>query len=139
MADSLSKQHIDAGLTLLRATGYPVYPDVNGYTPENPARPYMRVYTSIQQPTDGMANALSGTSATWVTRWYVHAVADNEYAAEDLAALGRTALVDARPTIAGRAVNMIDQEASEPTRRDTSGPDPVFDRVDVYTMQTAPG
>lgn len=139
MTDSLSKQHVDAILTPLRATSIPVYPGIDGFTPPNPARPYFRVYTAIQQAPDGAANALDGLSATWLTRAVVHAVADNEYAAEDLAALGRAALVDLRPTIAGRAVNMIDHEANEPTRRDTSGPDPVFDRVDVYTMQTAPG
>jgi hypothetical protein len=141
MADLLEQAHIDAGLGLLRAdTGLTVYPGPEGLVPANPSPPYVRVYTSIETPGGtGVADALDGKSATWVTTWICHCVGANEYAAAAIAMRVRSALLDVRPVIAGRSCDLIGKEASQPTQRDSSTGVDVYDRVDVYSLTTGPG
>jgi hypothetical protein len=143
MADTLDQLHLDAGLGLLRAdTGPPpllVYPDPEGEVPAEISPPYVRVYTSIERPADGQANALDGRSVTWTVHWYAHCVGANEYAATAVAMRVNRALLDITPVIAGRVCSMIRQEASQPTQRDESTGTAVYDRVDVYAMTSAPG
>lgn len=140
MADDLERLHLNAGMDLLRAQAtIATYPDAEGFVPTALTPPHRRVYTSIDRPMDGDANALNGLSATWLVRYYVHNVGANEYAAAALAIQTRTALLDVRPTIAGRSCGMFRQEASQPTQRDSSTGTDAYDRVDVYVLMTAPG
>lgn len=141
MADTLERDHIDGGLALLRAdTGLTVYPDAEGFVPEAPSMPdhYVRVYTSIERPINGASNRLDGRSSTWVVRWYVHGVGPNEYAALAVAMRVRAAWLDITPTVAGRVCGPIRQEASQPTSRTEHTGTAVYEKVDVYRMQTSP-
>lgn len=142
MSDLLDKQHVDAALGLLRAdTGLTVYPDPEGNVPPPDARAdhYVRVYASIERPRGADGNALDGRSVAWMTRWYCHCVGLTEYSAVAVSMRVNRALMDQRPVIPGRAVGMIEQEASNPpTRDETTGP-AVFDAVTVYRLVTLPG
>lgn len=140
MSDLLEQAHIDAGMNLLRAdTGLTVYPDPEGNTPLKPVPPYVRVYTSIENPDGDPGNSLAGLSSTWITRWYCHCVGANEYAAGAMAMRVRVALLDVRPVITGRSCGLIRKEASTQATRDESTGSPVHDRTDVYRLRTEPG
>lgn len=142
MADLLDKQHIDAALDLLRAdASLTVYPDAEGNVPPATERPdrYVRVYSTIERPRTADGNALDGRSVAWTTRWYCHCVGPNEYSAVAVAMRVNRALMDVRPTIPGRSVNMIEQEASNPPTRDETTGTQVQDAVVVYKMVTLPG
>jgi hypothetical protein len=142
VADLLDRLHVDAGLGLLRAdTSLTVYPDPEGNTPVPASRPhaYVRVYSYIERPSEHPNNALDGASATWTVRWYCHCVGPNEYVATAVAMRTRAALLDVRPTIAGRTCGLIRQEAANPpTRDETAGPQ-VMDQIVVYRLFTQPG
>lgn len=141
MADLLDKLHVDAALDLLRAdASLTVYPDPEGNTPDPPARAdhYVRVYTSIERPADAAGNNLGGTSDTWTVRWYCHAVGPNEYSAVAVGMRARAALLDKRPTIAGRSCGLIRQDAANPPTRDETTGAAVYDAVSVYRLTTQP-
>lgn len=142
MADTLDRDHIDAGLNLLRADAtLAVYPDAEGFVPRAADMPasYVRAYTSIERPVNGASNKLDGLSATWVVRWYLHFVGPNEYAVLSVAMRSRVALLDVTPTVTGRVCAPIRQEASQPTTRTEGTGMPVYEKVDVYVMRTSPG
>jgi hypothetical protein len=140
MADLLDQLHINAFLDRLRAdTGPPalvVYPNAEGFVPINPPPPYVRVWTTIDRPIEAGGNALTGLSTTWTTRAYVHSVGLNEYSAAAIRMRVRVALLDFRPTIAGRSCGMIRHEASQPPQRDEGTGTPVFDMADTYRLLT---
>ncbi len=140
MADLLDDQLINAGLDLLRAdTGLRVIPDADGNLPNPlPPPPYVRAYTSIERLPDFGANSLLGTSGTAVVRWWLHCVGANETAANAVAMRASRALLDARPTVAGRECGPIRHEAAQPARRDDDLGYQVIDRVDVYRMTSTP-
>lgn len=141
MADLLDKLHIDAALTLLRAdTGLVVYPDAAGNAPSTPVadQAYVRVYAHIERPYDAAANALAGQSGTWTVRWWCHCAGPNDAAANAVAMRVRAALLDVRPTIAGRLCGLIRQEASQPATRDEDLGPTVIVRTDVYRLTTTP-
>lgn len=139
MADLLDQLHIDAAMDRLRADGsLTVYPDAEGLVPLAPSPPYVRVYTAIERPADASGNDLGGSSGTWTVRWYCHCVGATEYAAAAVAMRVRSALLDVRPTVAGRACGPIRQDAGQPTTRDESTGIAVYDRVDVYRLTTMP-
>jgi len=137
MADLLEQQHIDAGLALLRAdAGLTVYPNAEGFVPASPAPPYVRVYTHIERPVDATGNALTGLSATWRVRWYLHCVGATEYAAAAVQMRVRTQLLDVRPAIPARNCGLIREESSSPPVRDTSTGVDVMDALAVYGLTT---
>jgi hypothetical protein len=142
MADLLDQLHINAGLGLLRADGsLTVYPDTEGNTPLPASRAdhYVRVYTSIERPAEHGNNNLGGASSTWTVRWYCHCVGPNEYSAAAVGMRVRAALLDVRPTIAGRTCGLIRQDAGNPPTRDETTGVPVMDEVTVYRLVTGPG
>jgi hypothetical protein len=140
MADLLDKLHIDAALDLLRAdAGLTVYPSAEGHVPAEPSPPYVRVYAYIERPPDDPANGLDGRSSAWTTRWYCHCIGANEASATAVAMRVRAALLDVRPTIAGRSCDRIVQEAANPPTRDDSTGSTVLDLVVVYRLMTLPG
>jgi hypothetical protein len=79
---------------------------------------------------------VAGLSTTWTTRWYLHCVGANEYAAAAVRMRARVALLDFRPTIAGRNCGPIRLEASNPPQRDDSTGVLVVDALDVYRLLT---
>lgn len=141
MADLLDRLHIDAFLDRLRADvaapALVVYPNAEGFVPTNPPPPYVRAYFTIERPIDAGGNSLAGISATWTTRAYIHSVGTNEYAATAYAMRVRVALLDFRPTIAGRVCWPIRHEAAQPVQRDEATGTPVFDKSDVYVLKTS--
>lgn len=140
MADDLDRQHIDAGMSLLRAdTGLTVYPDAEGFVPKLADRPdhYLMVYATISRPRTADGNALDGRSGIWTTTWYVHAVGPNANSSAAMAMRANRALLDQRPTIAGRSVNPIAQATEQPPTRDESTGSPVYDTVVTYEMVTS--
>jgi len=114
-----------------------VYPDAEGFTPVEPSPPYVRTYPTIDRPADAPANALSGISQQWLTRWYCHCVGANEYASLAVAMLVRTALLDQRPTIAGRNCGLIREDQFLPPTKDDSTGATVFESVLVFRLITA--
>lgn len=145
MADLLEHDLIDAAPALLRLDAGPpalnVYPDADGNVPERPdvLAGYVRWYASTEWPKDGDANALDGLSVTTTTRWYLHCVGGTEYTAAAIAMRVRTALLNARPSVAGRICGMIYQESAEVTNRSELGGAPLYVRPVVYAMVSAPG
>lgn len=141
MADLLDKQHIDAGMALLRAdAGLTVYPDEEGFTPKPGDLPdhYVRVYATISRPREADGNALTGLATTWITRWYTHSVGPNEASSTAVAMRVNRALLNQRPVIAGRSCGLIGQEAENPPGLDESTGRAVFDTVVVYDLMTTP-
>lgn len=137
MADLLDKLHVDAGLDLLRADGsLTVYPNAEGHTPANPVPPYVRAYVAFDRPADAGGNALIGLSSTWTVRWYLHCVGANEYAATAVGMRVRAALLDQRPTIAGRNCGLIREDSANVPIRDSSTGVEVFDYLVIYRLQT---
>lgn len=132
MTDTLDEDLAQAGLSLLAATGIPVFDDER--VPPSQVTRYFRVYTAIERPADAEGNALIGRSSTWTTRWYVHHVAQNDTGSRALAMQSRTALLDKRPVVAGRSCGPIRQEAVQPPRREEQAGPMVVDLVVVYRM-----
>lgn len=140
MADLLDRQHIDAGMNLLRAdTELTVYPDAEGNVPAIADRPdhYLMVYATISRPRTADGNALDGRSRIWTTTWYTHAVGPNANSSAAVAMRANRALLDQRPTIAGRSVNPISQATETPPGRDKSTGRTVYDTVVTYEMVTS--
>jgi len=142
LADQLDRLHVDAFLDRLRAdTGPPalvVYPNTEGFVPTNPTPPYVRAYITIDRPIENGANSVLGTSGAWTTRCYTHCVGANEYAATAYAMRVRAALLDFRPTIAGRSCGLIRHEAAQPVQRDESTGTLVVDKADVWRFLSTP-
>ncbi|MDP9145660.1 MAG: hypothetical protein M3N43_13390 [Actinomycetota bacterium] len=139
MADLVDDLLIEAGMALLRAdTGLTIYPDLDGVTPDTAAPPYVRVYPYIERPPDAGGNNLNGTSGTWTVRWICHCVAANERAATAVAMRVRVALLDARPTVAGRECGLIRHDGSAPPRRDSDLGYQVFDLIEMYRLTSTP-
>lgn len=137
MADTLDVLHVNAGLALLRAdAGLVVYPDPEGFTPRTPAAEYVRVYATIERPSDAGGNSLAGLSQEWTTRWYCHCVGANEYSALAIAMRVRAALIDVRPVIAGRSCGLIREDQALPPTKDDSTGQTVIDAVCIYRLTT---
>lgn len=141
MSDLVDDALVEAGMALLRAdTSLTVYPDVNGNTPDSPppVPPYVRVYSTIERPPDAGGNNLGGASGEWTVRWWCHCVGGNEAAATAVVMRVRAALLDVRPTVAGRSCGLIRQDAAQPPRPDTDTGIQVMDAVVVYRLASNP-
>jgi hypothetical protein len=132
--------HKAAGLALLQAnTNLVVY---DGRLPDSVtdvAPPFVLVYTFCEWPDRDEAQSLSGESGTCVVTWYCHCVGSSDTASLVVAGQVRTALLDQRPTIAGRSVDRIRFVSSLPPQRDETLRRAVLDTVAVYQLQTRPG
>lgn len=139
MAD-LENDHYDAVMGLLRNPGgLIVVPDAQGFVPSPLLPPYVRVYMALEDPPNGAADRIDGDSVTIVARFYCHCVGANEYAARVIASLVRQRLLNVVPTIAGRTCFKLRKEVSVPADRNEQTGTAMFDRVDVYRLQTGPG
>ena len=138
MADDLDELHAQAGLALLVADpGLVVF---DGKVPDGALPPYVLVYTTVERPAGemGVANALDGLSATVTATWYCHCVGESAAAARAVAMRVSRALLDRRPTIAGRACGLIRQGEMTPPNRDETTGRLVMDLVAVYHLTTTP-
>lgn len=140
MADFLEKLHAEAGLKLLAAdVGLTVFDGkVSDPTPEPP---YVVVFTSVSWPgrEAGAANALDGLAVTIETEWNVHCVGLTAAAARAVAMRVRTALLNKRPTIAGRNCGLITQDEAPPPFSDESTGRQIVDASSTYRLTTVPG
>jgi hypothetical protein len=115
----------DAGLTVL-----------DGVVPDNSARPYVLVYTSLSRPSDDPDNAADGQTRVWVSRWICHCVGDTAAASRAVAQRVRTALLDVQPTVPGLSCGLIRMEGdSLPPDRDESTGVAVMDAVVTYRLR----
>ena len=131
--------HKTALLTLLAGAGPPVY---DGKLPDSATDvtpPYLLVYTFFAWPDGDPAQSLDGTSGTCVVTQYVHCVGSNDTAALVVAGLARQVLLDQRPTIPGRTVDMVRHMTSLLPDRDETLRRSVIDHLHVYQLQTRPG
>lgn len=139
------REHADAVLALLRAapgtTALTVY---DGAVPEDPATgrskppPYALVYFADSDPEEPDSRPLSGRPARYVLRAYVHSVGLTASAARSVGERVRAALLNVRPTVAGRQCWPIRREDGQPPQRDDSTGSAVMDRVDVYRLESEP-
>src|SRR5437763_1619634 len=113
MGDLMDEAHAGAGLALLHAVcdaTSPPIPVYDGQVPNGATRPYVLVHTEVARPRLAEGNALDGKSAGCLVRWYCHCVGETAAAARAVAMQVRTALLDQRPAIAGRACDLVRQE-----------------------------
>lgn len=144
MSDLLDKLHADAFLGLLHAALDPVPISVfDGKVPDPlpdiKANPWVIVYFDPGWPTDGAANALDGKSVTYVLHGYCHCVAGSMAGVRAVTGQVRAALLNVRPTVAGRACWPIRWSAGQPANPDETLGQLVMDKVDVYELMTGPG
>lgn len=144
MSDGLEKAHADAILGLLHAALDPVPIAVyDGVVPDpfpDPAtHPACLVYFAAEWPTTGTANALDGQSVTYLMRAYCHSIGASAAAARSIGGQVRAALLNVRPTIAGRTSGLIRWYDGQPPTRDETLGALVMDRVDVFELTTTPG
>lgn len=135
MSDQLDELHARAGLDLLHADTHLVVHDETSI-PAGTLGPYVRVYTHTERPFDHPGNRLSGTSDTYVVRWYCHCIGPNDTSARAVAMRVRAALLDVRPVIAGRSCAPIRMESSLPPTPDETTGDLVVDLAVVYRLTT---
>lgn len=140
MSDGIDKAHADAILALLSA-GVDSHVSVfDGEVPEpfpDPAaNPWVLVYFQPRWPTDGAGNAYDGQSRTYQPRFYCHCTGATAAAARSVAGQVRAALLNARPTVAGRACGLIRWFDGQPPNRDETLGFLVMDQVDVYELVT---
>lgn len=139
MTDQLDELHAQAGLGLLDANATLTVHD--GRVPNGAAAPYVLVYTTVEwsSGSEEMANTLDHTSLTCRTTWVCHCVAETAAAARAVKMQVRASLLDVRPTITGRACQMITEEDVQPPVRDETLGSLVMDLVVTYQLLTAPG
>lgn len=135
MSDQLDELHAQAGIARLQADATLVVVD-KAPVGVSQAPPYVRVYTHIERPAGHHANKLAGTSDTYVVRWYCHCVGANDTSSRTVAMRVRAALLDYRPTIAGRDCGLIRMDSSVPAQRDESTGAMVIDSLLIFSMSS---
>jgi len=137
MADLVDENLAQAGLGLLQAdVGMTTY---DGVVPDGAAVPYLLVYTTVKWPAGeaGAANAINGQAVTAVVEWTCHGVGETAAAARAMQMRARAALLNQRPTVAGRSCGLIQQdEVLAPVRDETTGR-LLMDAVSIYSMVSA--
>jgi hypothetical protein len=129
--------HAVAFLTLLRATGMRVFPDVQGNTPTaNTPLPYVVAWISIRYD---LGPTIDGRSSRGVATATVHSVGANDTAARVTANRVRAALLDVVPDMLGRKAYPIRHDDAPPARPDESTGRRVFDQIDLYRLESLPG
>ena len=140
MADLLDQLHANAGLNFLIADpGLVVF---DGKVPDpTPNPPYLLAYITVSWPAreTGAANALDGLSVTITTELNLHCVGLSAAAARAVAMRARVALLNKRPTIAGRNCGLIVQEDVQPPQRDETTGRLVMDQVLIFSFTSVPG
>lgn len=125
--------HVDAVRNLVDAVANVTVYD--GTVPNSPVLPYVVMYGD-----QGAAEANAYTEVSSFRRFRVQTttVAANQPQARALAERVESALLDVRPTVAGRTCVPIRKETSQPVRRDDDVDPPVFYAVDVWVLSSVP-
>lgn len=128
-------EHAQAVLSLLDAAiALPVF---DGKVPDgtDPNNGYVLCYFDDADPEfDFEANAWRyRTTAT------IHSVGGNAQAVRQTGGMVRSALIAVRPVIAGRSCWPITREDGQPPQRDETTGGTVFDKIDVYVLESLPG
>jgi hypothetical protein len=137
VTDGFDQALVAAGLTLLAAdSSLTVHA---GHVPNGASTPYVLVYSTVEWPDNGEANALDGLSRTAVARWYCHCVGETESAARAVGQRVRTQLLNQRPVVAGMTTGLIRQDGTPPPpQRDEASGIPVFDAIGTYWLLATP-
>jgi hypothetical protein len=133
--------HADAGLDLLEAvSGLTVYrgklpPAIATLTP-----PWVLVYTAVEWPNSGenLNGGLDARSDSCVVTWYCYCAGTTDSSVLAVTGLVRSALLDVRPTIAGRVCDQIGQVSSEPPRPHEATGSSVLTSLAIYELNTRP-
>ncbi len=125
--------HIAGYLALLAGIPHTVYREK---IPTGAVRPYVRAYFFVEYPESESMTHTSDRAIAWA---YLHCVANNDTASSIAAKAVRDVLMDAKPTVAGRACFPIRLDHSQPPQPDESTGQLVMDQVDVYRLETVPG
>ncbi|MFV2094825.1 hypothetical protein ACFHW1_04950 [Micromonospora sp. LOL_014] len=128
--------HADAILDLLRADSELTV--IDGPVPQGTVPPYVVVYIDDSDPELPDSRPLTGDSERHVTRGYIHSVGSNGVAVRAVRQRVRAALLDVRPTIAGRSCMPIRREDGQPARSDEETGSPLVSAVDVYRLESVP-
>lgn len=128
--------HADAILDLLRADPELVVCD--GTVPQGTVPPYCVVHFADADPELADSRGLDGASTRHVTHAYVHSAGSNNIAVRAVRQRVRAALLDVRPTIAGRSCMPIRREDGQPARSDEETGSPLISAVDVYRLESVP-
>jgi hypothetical protein len=143
ITDGLGQAVRNSALNLLRAdTGPPALVVFDSKVPANTSvnAGYVLVYFYLDRPYDDPGNAQDGRSRVWVGHWICHSVSGGEdgIAAAAVNERVRTALLDARPVIAGFTAAGTGQfrlDSSLPPQRDESTGVLVMDVVSTYRLR----
>lgn len=103
--------------------------------PDGTDPPYVAAYFHRHFQADGQ---LPIRSREWVTRAVIHSVGGTSTGADIVAGNVAEALLDVRPTVAGRKCWPIRHEQSIPPQPDESTGRLVMDLVDVYVLRSIP-
>lgn len=133
-------EHAAAVLALLDAdNAVPALVVYDGKVPTggitSPTPPYVLAYFSGAWPD----LTFTSVTLTFQLRITLHCVGGNAQAARMVSDRGRAALLDVRPTIAGRSCYPIRWDLSLPPRRDETTGSMVMDQVDEYVLSSIPG
>lgn len=134
--------HADAYLGLLRANpNLTVYPEADGdedgqRVPAGAVPPYVVVDVAIETPE---GSTVTGLADRMTARAYCHCVGGNDVACRAVAQMVRGALLNVRPTVAGRTAGLIRHDANRPPVPDESSGSLVVEQTDIYRVDTYPG
>lgn len=129
--------HVEAFIQTLAAGVPGSIPIYDGAVPDLATPPYYAVYgaTPIRSP-----QTLSALSDWQDGPLQITSAARTPQQAGEMAARAADAVVDKRPTIAGRTSGPVRHQASVPVQRDDqeTGVKPVFYAVDTYALSSVP-
>lgn len=126
--------HVEAFAGLIDAVAnVTVYADTP--VPNTPTYPYVAVYGNQGVPEEA---TFDSQSTTVPFTFQTTVVGKTQAQARALADRVQGALIDVRPTVAGRSCGLITKQASQPIRLDTSVTPPVFIAVDVWAFASVP-
>lgn len=137
---SVEQDHADAILTLLRAdtslTTYPLPDPGPKIVPDGATPPYVVCYVNARRTTGDLMAAPSSRVIVTVT---CHSVGADPIAARAVAARVAAALLDVKPTIAGRRCFPIRHDVGGSPSVDTSTGVQLVTQIDVYRLESVPG
>jgi hypothetical protein len=110
----------------------------DGKVPKGVTGPYVLIYFDDSDPELADSRPLTGASQRHITRAITHSVGVTAEAARMVADMVRAAWLDVRPTVAGRTCQPIRREDGQPPQRDEETLEAVYDKVDVYRLESVP-
>lgn len=132
-------EHAAAMLALLDADNTPpALVVLDGKVPTGQTLPYVLVYFDDTDPELPDSRPLTGASQRHVQHAIAHCVGANAQAARMVADRVRAAWLDIVPTVAGRTCMPIRREDGQPPQRDEQTGQTVFDKIDVYRLESLP-